>query len=208
MHKFIFPLFFFLVFSGAAQTFTKIANPSACKAKINKKTAETKSIIANFEELVHSSMFNTPKKAQGKLAYKQSDKIRWEHTSPKKQIILINGTKARFQENGQEVKNATANRVVKKIQGLMVQLFSGDFLNEKEFNIAYFESGSHYKLVLKPKNARMANYIASIDLLFSKSTLNLDQMTLVETENDKIVYAFSNIRTNTTITDTQFTKFQ
>ena len=207
MHKFLIPFFLLIVISVSGQTYTKIGNPATCKSKINEKTKATKAIEANFSETVFSSMFNTPKKASGELTYKKADKIRWEHTSPKKQIILINGSSARFQENGKEVTNPTANRVVKKIQGLMTQMFSGDFLNEKEFSITYFESSKHYKLVLKPKSSRMSKYISTIELLFSKTTLLLDEMTMIETEEDKINYAFSQIKTNTTISDTKFTKF-
>ena len=207
MHRII--LFILLIVANTTfgQSFTKISNSSTCKAKINTKAKETKSISADFEEVMHSSMFKTPKKAKGKLLYKDPSKIRWEHISPKKQIILIDGAKARFQENGKEVTNPTANKVVKKIQGLMVQLFSGDFLNEKEFSVSYYESSSQYKLILKPKGSRMSRYISSIELLFSKKTALLDEMTMIETAEDKLVYSFSNTQTNGSISDSKFTQF-
>ncbi len=207
MRRFI--LFILLIVANTTfgQSFTKISNSSTCKAKINAKAKETKSISADFEEVMYSSMFKTPKKAKGKLLYKDPSKIRWEHISPKKQIILIDGAKARFQENGKEVTNPTANKVVKKIQGLMVQLFSGDFLNEKEFSVSYYESSSQHKLILKPKSSRMSRYISSIELLFSKKTALLDEMTMIETAEDKLVYSFSNTQTNGSISDSKFTQF-
>ncbi|MEJ6584160.1 MAG: outer membrane lipoprotein carrier protein LolA [Crocinitomicaceae bacterium] len=201
---------FILLFSASAafgQQFSKSENVASVKSKIDNKAKETKSISADFEEVMYSSMFNTPKKAKGKLLYKDPSKIRWEHTSPNKKIILINGAKARFQENGKEVTNPTANKVVKKIQGLMVQLFNGDFLNEKEFNVSYYESASQYKLILKPKSSRMSRYISSIELLFSKKTALLDEMAMIETADDKLVYSFSNTQTNGSISDSKFTQF-
>lgn len=207
MHKILIPFFLFFVLSVSGQTFSKITNTANCKAKINTKAKATKAIEADFNETVYSSMFNTPKNAKGELTYKKDDKIRWEHTSPKKQIILISGSNARFQEKGKEVSNPTANRVVKKIQGLMVQMFNGDFLNEKEFTISYYESSKQYKLILRPKSSRMSKYITTIELLFSKSTLLLDEMTMIETEADKINYTFSQVKTNTTISETKFTQF-
>uniref|UniRef100_UPI00404B53D1 LolA family protein n=1 Tax=Fluviicola sp. TaxID=1917219 RepID=UPI00404B53D1 len=91
MRRFI--LFILLIVANTTfgQSFTKISNSSTCKAKINAKAKETKSISADFEEVMYSSMFKTPKKAKGKLLYKDPSKIRWEHISPKKQIILIDG---------------------------------------------------------------------------------------------------------------------
>ena len=207
MHRIILFILLISTITSFGQSFTKISNSATCKAKINTKAKETKSISADFEEVMYSSMFNAPKKAKGRLLYKDPAKIRWEHISPKKQIILIDGAKARFQENGKEVTNPTANKVVKKIQGLMVQLFGGDFLNEKEFSISYFESSAQYKLILKPKSSRMSRYISSIELLFSKKTALLDEMTMIETADDKLVYSFSNTQTNVSIADTKFTQF-
>jgi len=207
MHRIILFILLISTITTFGQSFTKISNSASCKSKINAKAKETKSISADFEEIMYSSMFKTPKKAKGKLLYKDPSKIRWEHISPKKQIILIDGAKARFQENGEEVTNPTANKVVKKIQGLMVQLFSGDFLNEKEFSVSYYESSSQYKLILKPKSSRMSRYISSIELLFSKKTALLDETTMIETADDKLVYSFSNTQTNGSISDTKFTQF-
>ena len=207
MHRIILFILLISTITTFGQSFTKISNSASCKSKINAKAKETKSISADFEEVMYSSMFKTPKKAKGKLLYKDPSKIRWEHISPKKQIILIDGAKARFQENGKEVTNPTANKVVKKIQGLMVQLFSGDFLNEKEFSVSYYESLTKYKLILKPKSSRMSRYISSIELLFSKKTALLDEMTMIETADDKLVYSFSNTQTNGSISDTKFTQF-
>ena len=87
MTKYIFTALLFVASLSFGQSYSRISNTSAVKSKINAKAKSTTSISANFSEEVHSSMFNSSKKASGKLNYKQSDKIRWEHISPKKQII-------------------------------------------------------------------------------------------------------------------------
>lgn len=202
------PIFLCLVTLNAfSQTFTKVKNPSVCKNAINVKAKNTTSITANFDELMYSSMYNQPKKASGKLNYKKSNKIRWEHITPKKQIVLIDGTKVRLFEDGKEVKNATSNQVIKKVQSLMMQLFSGDFLNEKEFSVSYYESSTQYKLILKPKNSRMAKYISEVEMYFDKKSLQLAKMTMLETDADKVEYSFSSVTLNSSIPDSNFTKF-
>lgn len=200
----------FLLFGGhlvQAQSFTKMSNTSECKAKIDKKAKSTNAISANFSETVYSAMFNNPKTGSGKLNYKKSNKIRWEHTAPKKQIVLINGSKVRLFENGKENKNAASSQVIKKVQALMIQLFSGDFLNEKEFNIEYYQSSLEYKLILKPKSSRMSKYISKVEMYFSKKELTLNKMVLVESADERIVYGFSNIVVNGQISESSFTQF-
>ena len=90
---------------------------------------------------------------------------------------------------------------------MMINLISGDFLNEKEFSISYFEDNSSYKLVLIPKSQGMSKYISSIILLFDKKNLVLNEMSLIESEADKIVYTFTNILLNESINDNKFVSF-
>jgi outer membrane lipoprotein carrier protein len=207
MTRFLIALVLLVSLDSSAQSFTKVNDPSLCKKKINTHIKSTSSIIANFSEENYSSMFNSVKTAKGILIYKQTDKIRWEHTSPKKQLILIDGTNVRLKENGKEINNATTKRVVKKVQSLMIQLFNGKFLNEKEFNISYYENKSYYKLILKPKNSRMSKYISQIEMIFDKKILSMHQLILKETEEDKIVYTFSSVKFNQSVSDSNFKTF-
>ncbi len=207
MIKYLFITILFLSFNGRAQNYVKLKDVSRCKQRINEKANNTSSIKADFSEEIFSSMLKNSQKAKGILRYKKENKIRWEHLSPKKQIILIDGKTMKYSENGKEIKNAGTNRVVKKVQGLMMQMFNGDFLDEKEFTIYYYENTLNYKLVLVPKSSRMSNYITSIELIFDKNTLAMKKLTLKESEEDKIVYTFTNIVFNKEIKNTTFTQF-
>lgn len=207
MHKLLFIAFLLFSTGVSAQSFTKVKNPTAVKNKINAKAKGTTAISADFKETMYSSMYNTPKKGTGKLKFKKENKIRWEHFTPKKQIVLINGSKVRLHENGKEVKNVASNQIIKKVQSLMMQLFSGEFLNEKEFYVSYYENTGTYKLILKPKNGRMSKYISRVEMHFNKKDLSLIKMVLLESDSDKVVYDFSSVTFNGQISDTNFTKF-
>lgn len=186
-----------------AQKYSPISNSATVKKAIQLKHQNTKTLSADFNEEVHSSMFNTPQKGTGTLLFKQSDKIRWENTSSK-QLILINGDNVKLYDNGKASGNPMANKLVKKIQGMMLSMLSGDFLNEKEFNIAYFENGKNYKLILTPKNARMSKYISKIELYFNQTSLLLTEMILHESKDQKMIYTFTNTKTNQPINDSKF----
>lgn len=207
MVKYLLIGFMLISYVGKSQSYSIVKNVSTCKQLINAKAKNTTTISGNFTEEIHSSMFNSAKRATGKMRYKKQDKIRWEHLTPKKQIILIDGENVRMIENGKEITNSASNRIVKKVQGLMLQLFNGDFLNEKEFSITYFENVKNYKLILKPKSSRMSKYISAIEMIFRKSDIALKQLTLKESEEDKIIYSFTSILFNKEISNTTFTQF-
>lgn len=207
--KFIssFCFLFFIVWGVFSQDYSKLADTKACKAALEKQHKSTESIQADFTETTTSSLLTTAQKGSGKMWYKKSDKIRWEKIKPESQIILINGSSVKLQENGKEVSSASSKMVVKKIQQLMVQMMTGEFLNEKEFSISYFDNKSTYKLQLVPKTEKMKKYVASISLVFAKETLVLKEITMKQNETDKLVYQFSNLQQNTTINDSKFTTF-
>ena len=200
--------FIFLCTIAFSQEFKKISDPSKCKSAIQKQQKLTKSLIADFKETLHSEMFEETQKATGKLYYKQAQKIRWEHISPVKKILLIDGNKVRYSEKGKEIKDPSTKAIVKKIQSLMVKMLSGTFLDDKDFKISYYENSSQYKLELKPLSQRMSKYIDYVVLVFDKKYLQLKEMSLVESENEKLVYSFSNALLNNSISDIKFSDFK
>jgi outer membrane lipoprotein-sorting protein len=200
--------FIFLCTIAFSQEFKKISDPSKCKSAIQKQQKLTRSLIADFKETLHSEMFEETQKATGKLYYKQAQKIRWEHISPVKKILLIDGNKVRYSEKGKEIKDPSTKAIVKKIQSLMVKMLSGTFLDDKDFKISYYENSSQYKLELKPLSQRMSKYIDYVVLVFDKKYLQLKEMSLVESENEKLVYSFSNVLLNNSISDIKFSDFK
>jgi outer membrane lipoprotein carrier protein len=190
-----------------AQDYKKLKNTFDCKSAIENHHQSLTSLSADFSEKIYSSMFDNAKKGSGKFYFKPDQKIRWELISPQKQAILIDGKTIKIIENGKVVNNPGSKAVLKKVQNIMLQMLSGDFLNEKEFKISYFENAANYKLVLVPKNERMANYLAKIELTFDKNSLLLREMSMIESETERIVYTFSNIQINKAIDNSKFTKF-
>lgn len=190
-----------------AQEYKKLGNSESCRNAIAKKQQAVKSLSAEFKETTHSEMLANPQFAKGVFFFKKSEKVRWEHTEPKKQIILINGSTVRLSENGKELSNPSSLATVRRIQGLMLDMLSGDFLNNKAFRIDYYENQSNYKLVLNPTSERMKKYIKHITLVFDKDDVFLQEMTISESDTDKVVYAFSNIRQDLSIDDNKFMQF-
>lgn len=190
-------------FFGIGQDYKPVSDKNAVKAAIEKKHKETNSITADFSETVHSDMFRDPQSGNGKLYFKKENKVRWDHTSAK-QLILINGEQVKLYENGKLVNNPASQKVVKQIQGMMISMLSGDFLNEKDFSINYQENTRHYKLTLTPQNPRTAKHLSKIELRFGKNSLLLDEMTMIEKGNQKIIYTFTNLKTNQSVEDSKF----
>ena len=188
------------------QEYKKMTQTSSLESKFENKGKTIKTLQADFSESIHSSVLKDIAKASGKLFYKSTDQIRWEHISPISKIMIMNGKVIKLQEKGKEIKNNQSNRIASKIQSMMNGLLSGAFIKDKSYKIAYYESNSMYKLLLLPEG-KMSKYIQQIELYFNKETLLLDQLILKESDKDFIQYQFSNIKVNQTLSDQKFKTF-
>lgn len=197
--------FLFALF-GFGQDYKKIEKPEACKKALQEKHAALKNIKADFEETSTNELIKDSQKSKGLFYFQKQNQMRWENTSPKQRAILINGKSVKLYEDKKEVSSATTKMVVKRVQDLMVNLMSGDFLSEKDFTITYYESGSTYKLILVPKSSRLKKYVQKMELFFNKSTLLLNELKMISNDDEYVSYKFTNIKTNTSISETVFTK--
>lgn len=173
------------------------------------KTADaTKSISADFVQEKHSVYFKEPLVSKGKFFYDQSGQMRWEQTQPEKHIILINGEELRIQQKEKiSTFNLSSNKQLAFIKLLMIGTVNGDLLNSGKFDIVYLESSSHYVLVLTPKEKRMRNMFSAIKLYFTKQTMRLQEMKMIEPEGDFTRISFVNTTFNTKLNGNLFTTF-
>ncbi|WP_221393093.1 outer membrane lipoprotein carrier protein LolA [Dyadobacter sp. NIV53] len=189
---------------GFAQTFKPVSNPETILDELRKSSRSTNSIQADFKEEKHLAVLKEPEKSSGIFYYKKNDKMRWEQQTPFKYIILINGNKLRVQEAGKEKNIGSAGRMAAQIKELMIGLVNGDFQENKAFKQILMESTDNYQVTLIPVNKRMKNVYSKINLMFSKSTLRLKELTFFEKSGDKNTMKFQNEKINQPIAESVF----
>jgi outer membrane lipoprotein-sorting protein len=205
MNKFIgsFIVLFFS-FSGYAQEKTTIKDPLFLKTKLKQQAKETTSIIANFTQEKHMSFMNKPQFSEGVLYFQQSDKMRWEQIVPYNYVLLINQGKVRIKDNGREKKITGANKMMGKINELMIGLINGELIESEEFKAKYYIFGEFYVVELTPTNQRLKSVFNTIELTFSKNTIHLKQLIFFESSGDKSVMKFFNEKFNQPIQQSIF----
>jgi outer membrane lipoprotein-sorting protein len=187
-----------------AQSFRPVANPGKVLAELRKISQATSSIQASFSEEKYLSVLKEPEVSSGVFFYQQKDKMRWEQRVPAKYVILINGDKLRVQEAGKEKNVAQAGRMAAQIKELMIGLVNGDFQQNRAFAQACLESDGQYLIELTPVNRRLKNVYTKISLVFSKSSLRLNELSFFEKGGDKSIMKFHNEKFNMDIKDSLF----
>ncbi len=205
-NKNIVVVFLIMLFSLSinAQEKTLLSNPSELKAKLLSQSETTKTIVSEFTQEKHVSFMKGPQVSKGKFYYQQHDKMRWEQTSPHPYVLLINESKIRIKDNGKEKDLKGANKMMGKINKLMLGLINGEIFNSKDFESSYFNSANNYIIVLKPKSKRLQSIFNTIELSFSKKSIRLNTLTFFEKSGDKSVMKFFNDKFNTSIKQSTF----
>jgi outer membrane lipoprotein-sorting protein len=199
-------LFLCLVFWGnlSAQILRPAANPAKILAELRTSSQATNSIQADFKEEKYLAVLKNPEHSSGSFYYKKSDRMRWEQQKPSKYVILINGDKLRVEEAGKEKNVAAAGRMAGQIKEMMLGLVNGDFQQNKAFSQSVFENSEQYQIVLTPVSNRLKRVYSKINLIFSKSSLRLNELAFFEKSGDKSIMTFSNEKINQPIADSVF----
>jgi len=199
-------LLLFLSFCISAQEKTPMKDPLVLKNKLDKQAKETTSIIADFTQEKYMSFMNKPQFSKGYFYYQQTDKMRWEQNSPFDYVLLINEGKIRIKDNGKEKNIAGADKMMGKINTLMLGLINGEIFENKAFTAKYFINSEFYIVELEPKNKRLKSIFNTIELSFSKKTIRLKELTFFEKSGDKSVMKFFNEKFNQPINESLFLK--
>ena len=201
-----------LIFMGAmcanAQTkdITDAKQKQQVINKINSAAGAIKSIACDFVQTKHLKMLNDKMVSNGKMYYRQADKLRWEYTSPYTYTFILNGTKVKMANNKRtDVIDTKSNKLFKEIAQIMMNSVTGKCLSEKtDFDISIAENKTYWIVTMVPVKKELKSMFSKVVLSFNKAESMVHEVNIYEKNNDRTQIALKNIKTNTTISDATF----
>lgn len=187
-----FAVSFLLSIPAFAVDLEPLKDETAFLQKLQKVSADTKTIQAEFDEYKYLSYLKEPQTSKGRFMYMQDNKMRWEQTEPFPYILLVNNDKVRIEDDGKEKDLSSSNRMVGKIRDLMLNLVNGKFHENPAFSPSYYQDDEYYIVVLTPKNNRLKSVYSKIELRFAKGTIRLKELSFFEPSGDRNIMKFHN----------------
>ena len=174
--------------------------------RINKAAAGLRSMDCSFTQTKYLSLLSDKMVSEGKMAYKQSNKLRWEYTSPYKYLFIFNGTKVYVgNKSRKDVIDTKTNKVFKEVARIMMSTVTGTALsNSSDFSIDVADGKSVWKVTLAPKKKEMKKMFTKIELSFNKSNLMIAEINIYEKNNDRTNIRLKNISTNVAVNESLF----
>lgn len=199
MKKLLLSLVLMLVCASAA--FAQSAADAKIIQQINAVASKMRTMQCDFVQTKHMKMLNDKMVSHGKMYYQQSDKLRWEYTSPYTYTFVLNGSKVLLSKGKRnDVINVNQSKFFKEIARIMMNSVVGKCLSDKkDFRTSIATTNSEWIATLVPQRKEMKQMFQKIVLHFNKSRKMVSTVELVEKKGDRTVIQLTNVKTNSPI---------
>ena len=193
---------FLLALMVAAVAFaTQTKDEQKIIQQINAVASSMKTMQCDFVQTKTIKMLNDKMVSKGKMYYQQSDKLRWEYTSPYTYTFVLNGSKVLISKGKRnDVINVEQSKFFKEIARIMMNSVVGKCLTDaKDFKTSIQTTTTEYIATLLPQQKQMKQMFQKIILHFNRQKSVVTTVELVEKNGDRTVIELKNIKTNSAI---------
>ena len=190
---------------------TTVSAQAVSEAKIRQQieaaAASMKTMQCDFVQTKYLRMLNDKMVSRGKMYYQQSDKLRWEYTSPYAYAFVLNGSRVLISKgNRNDVINVNQSKFFKEIARIMMNSVVGKALNDKrDFKVSISSSTTEYIATLYPQQKQMQQMFQKIILHFNRQKAMVAKVELIEKRGDCTVIEMTNVKVNSPINAKVFT---
>lgn len=176
------------------------------RQKINQTASAMKTMQCDFVQTKHLKMLNDKLVSKGRMYYQQTNKLRWEYTTPYAYTFILNDDKVLLKnQQRNDVIDVRQNKLFKEIARIMMSSMVGNCLSDdKNFTTTIATVGDEWVATLIPQRKDMRQMFQKLLLHFSQKQSMVTRVELIEKNGDKTVIDLKNVRTNETISAALF----
>jgi outer membrane lipoprotein carrier protein len=182
-------------------------NEAQIRQAITQAASAMKTMQCDFIQTKHLRMLNDKMTSKGRMYYQQTNRLRWEYTSPYSYTFILNDDKVLLKNKQRnDVIDVNKNKLFREIARIMMNSVVGTSLtDDKSFKSTIATNGNEWIASLLPQRKDLKQLFQKIVLHFSKKNAMVKQVELIEKNGDRTVIELNNIRTNEKISADMFT---
>ena len=174
--------------------------------QINSVASAMKSMQCDFVQTKQIKLLNDKMVSKGKMYYQQTNKLRWEYTSPYAYTFVLNGSKVLINKgNRSDVINVGQSKLFGEIARIMMNSVVGKCLTDtKDFKASITGTATEYVATLYPQQKQMKQMFQKVVLHFGRKQATVSKVELVEKKGDTTVIELKNVKTNAAVNASVF----
>lgn len=156
-----------------------------------KRASEVTALSARFEQVKRMEMIKGELVSHGKFLYSKENKIAFMYEKPGKYSMIMNGSYMKMvTASGTSTMNLSANPVMKQMQELITAVFTGELKESANYDIVFSMADDKINASVKPKSARLQSVISIINIVFSKDSGDILEISVKEGSGGTTNYRF------------------
>lgn len=156
-----------------------------------KRASEVTALSARFEQVKRMEMIKGELVSHGKFLYSKENKIAFMYEKPGKYSMIMNGSYMKMvTASGASTMNLSANPVMKQMQELITAVFTGELKESANYDIVFSMAADKINASVKPKSARLQSVISIINIVFSKDSGDILEISVKEGSGGTTNYRF------------------
>jgi outer membrane lipoprotein-sorting protein len=174
--------------------------------KISEVSTHLKTLRCDFLQKKTISILADEMIAEGKMFFKQKDKLRWEYTKPFQYEFVMNGSQ--LMTIAGDIKNiidVNSNNAFREICKIIISGINGSgILDSSRFSAKFFVGTNENRVTIVPKQKELKQMFKEMSICFSKINYAVNSVEITETNGDKTVIEMKNQQINKELNDEIF----
>ncbi|MDR2765038.1 MAG: outer membrane lipoprotein carrier protein LolA [Tannerella sp.] len=175
---------------------------------IKQTSGEMKTMTCDFTQVKELSFMDEKVTSDGKMYYRQANKIRWEYLKPYTYVFATDGQNVITHSGSSTSKMPVkSSKLFSEISKVMIGGVSGNgLIDSPDFSTEFGVGKEDYMITLTPLKKEVKDFFSSIRLYVNQTDYRIHTVDLVEKSGDKTSIHLKNIRINTPVNDEVFSR--
>jgi outer membrane lipoprotein carrier protein len=174
--------------------------------KITVATKQLQTLRCDFVQKKTISILTDEMLSEGRMSFKQTDKLRWEYTKPYQYELVMNGDKMMLHsETTKNIIDVNSSKVFREISKIIVSSINGSgIFDQSKFTAQFMVSDKDNMVILIPKQKEIKQLFNKIQIYFNKSDYTVNSVEIEELNEDKTLIEMRNKQINKGLEDEIF----
>ena len=174
--------------------------------RITESSQQLKTLRCDFVQRKTISILSDEMVSDGRMYFKQPDKLRWEYTKPYQYQFVLNGDKVMINSGTtKNVIDVSSSKIFREISRIIVSGINGSGIFDRtKFDARFLVGAKNDMVALTPKQKEIKQMFNEIHISFDRADYSVDSVEIVELNGDKTLIEMRNKQINKELDDEIF----